>query len=112
MGVPLLAARRDDLAGWYASLTVSASGRATLRAMIRTFYRWALLEELIEKDPTLRLERPKLPARLPRPMADADVRDALTNAPPRVKQILYLAAFGGLRAMEIAALRREDLDGN
>jgi integrase len=65
---------------------------------------------VIDVDPTLRLHRPKLPRRLPRPMPDADVERALRFAPlPRVRPALYFAAYAGLRAIEIAQLRADDL---
>jgi integrase len=38
-----------------------------------------------------------------------ELRRALTHAPVRVRPMLYLAAFAGLRAVEVANLRREDV---
>ena len=74
------------------------------------FYRWALLEELIESDPTVRLERPKLRRGLPRPVASSDVRLALDQAPSaKVRAMVALAAFAGLRCGEIAGLDRNDV---
>lgn len=109
LAVPLLAATDEQLAAWHAQLTISAASRATELVNVKAFYRWALSERLIDRDPTLRLARPRLPRRLPRPMPTDDVAKALTMAPVRVKSMLYLAAFAGLRACEIAVLEREDV---
>lgn len=86
--------------------------RANALSHVKQFYLWAVLEGLIAVDPTVGLVRPRLPRRLPRPIGDEQLVVALDNAPERVRPWLYLAAFAGLRACEISALRREDvLDG-
>ncbi len=76
---------------------------------LRGFYGWALEHELIDEDPTRRLRRPKVARRLPRPIATEDLALALAEPTPRVKPILYLAAYGGLRAQDMCGLRAEDL---
>lgn len=83
--------------------------RATEISHLRGFYRWAVLTERIEMDPTTRLVRPKVARRLPRPMPDADLSMALDDAPDRIRPWLMLAAYAGLRACEVAPLRGEDI---
>lgn len=83
--------------------------RATETSHLRSFYRWALLEQLIDIDPAARLIRPRVPRRLPRPMPSNDLAVALDTAPDRVRPWLVLAAYGGLRACEISGLRACDL---
>jgi integrase len=75
---------------------------------VRGFYKWAVEEELLEVDPSVRLRRPKRERRLPRPMGDAAAAQALQAAPDPVRQWLMLAAYAGLRACEIAQLRGQD----
>lgn len=84
-------------------------GMAAEVSHIRGFYRWAVEFELIETDPSARLRRPKTQRRLPRPISDEDLAVALTDPPPRVKPILYLAAYAGLRAQDMCGLRVDDL---
>lgn len=105
----LPAARQDDIEQWLASRQLGAQGRYTYLMHLRSFYRWALLEELLETDPTRRIPNPRLPRRLPRPIADPDLRDALVQAGPVTRAWLYLAALQGLRCHEIAGLRRQDV---
>lgn len=78
-------------------------------AHVQEFYRWALAEGLIGVDPTGRLVRPKIPRRLPRPIGEEQLLRAVLTATPRVRAWLVLAGWAGLRAMELAALRREDV---
>lgn len=73
------------------------------------FFRWAVRENLIDADPTIRLERPTRPRRLPRPMPREDVERALTEAPEPLRTWFLLAVRAGLRACEIAPVRSEHL---
>lgn len=75
---------------------------------LRMFYRWAQLEGLIDRDPTVRLVVPKRRRRLPRPIPSSDLAVALAGAPDPIRAMLHLAAYGGLRACEIAPLHGED----
>lgn len=109
-GPDILTLDRDDLARFVARPGRGAEARAAEVSHLRAFYRWAILEELVSTDPTVGLHRPRLPRRLPRPMPDADVARAFAGAPERVVPWLYLAAYAGLRACEIAPLRGDDID--
>lgn len=87
----------------------AASSRACELSHLRQFYRWAVIHEVIAKDPTLTIGRIKQPRRLPRPINEPDLAMAVTTAPDRVLPWLLLAGWAGLRACEIAPLRAEDL---
>lgn len=104
----------NQLTDWYVALAdrVEPESRATELSHIRQFYRWLQRERLRDDDPSVRLERPRVGRRVPRPVSEADLRFALERSPDRYRPWLVLAAYSGLRAMEIAHLRREDvLDG-
>ncbi len=111
-GRGLLEATFDDLQDHLDRDSLGAEAVATETSHLKSFYKWAHVEGLITEDPSIRLVRPRLARRLPRPMATADLVRALTEAPDRVRPWLYLAAYAGLRACEIAALRREDIIDN
>jgi integrase/recombinase XerC len=84
--------------------------RAGELAHLASFYEWALTARLTSFDPTTTIPRPRLTRRIPRPMPDDDMVRAIDQAPDlRIRTILMLAAYGGLRASEIAQLRGEHL---
>ena len=101
-----LTATLDDLRT-YLDRPLGPGARATEIAHLKGFYRWAVTEELLDRDPTVRLEKPKVPPGKPRPIATADLAVALRSAPDLIRPMLYLAAYAGLRACEIAPLRGE-----
>lgn len=73
------------------------------------FYRWAIAEDLCEADPTMKIQRAPQPRAVPRPVSEDQLGAALRAADPRMRVILCLAAFAGLRCKEIAGLRAEHL---
>lgn len=98
---------RDRLTRAGQALTI-ATQHAEI-AHLAGFYRWALLEGWREDDPMLRVPRPRLPRWMPHPIPEHDLARAIDTASDRIRPWLYLAAFAGLRACEIAPLRAEDL---
>jgi integrase/recombinase XerC len=70
----------------------------------RQFYRWCVRENFITIDPTARLDLPRVSRRLPRPIEDLRLLEAMAGAPDDVRVALALAGFAGFRAMEIAGL--------
>jgi integrase/recombinase XerD len=78
-----------------------------LIATLRRFYRYALLANLIEQDPTLHIEAPKLPKQLPKTMSESQVEDLLhapdVNTPlgMRDRAMLELIYASGLRVSEL-----------
>ena len=129
-----LAAYRRDLVGlaqWLGAyhMSLTAADEAALRAyfadqhagtrattanrrlaVLRRFYRWALRESRVSKDPTLRLKSAKLPPRFPKTLSEAEV-ERLLNAPEvdtplglRDRAMLELLYATGLRVSELVAL--------
>ncbi len=113
-GRPLLELTSDDLDRWQTeALWGLTTARSRNNAVVHTgqFYRWARwTAELIEDERARVLVRAKEPRLVPRPITDRALAEALAQAPDRVRPMLYLAAYQGLRAVEIARLRREDID--
>jgi integrase len=90
----------------------SRQTKATYYGHIVGFYRWASSPDRrvgLEFDPSAGLVRPTVPAGQPRPISSEELalaRDLLTN-PWRL--YVELAAFAGLRAVEISRLDRSDV---
>ncbi|MDP9461052.1 MAG: tyrosine-type recombinase/integrase [Actinomycetota bacterium] len=90
------------------------TGRApeTRRAYLshmRAWFAWAVKTKLVDQDPTPCLTQPKLMRGLPRPVCEADLRLAVEKARPKMRLMILLGAFCGLRCQEIAGLHWSDL---
>jgi integrase/recombinase XerC len=90
---------------------------------IHTFYRWALVDGKVDRDPSSLLGSPKVMNRLPTVLKAAEASDLMELPVPRDEQdgvercvalrdraILELMYGSGLRVAEVASLRPEDLD--
>jgi site-specific recombinase XerD len=94
----------EQIEDWLDGRELQPEGRATEISHLRGFYKWAVMEGRLTHDPTLRLVRPRIPRRLPRPIPEDDLSMAVEMAPEPIRAMLMLAAFAGLRACEIAGL--------
>lgn len=104
----LLAVTDDDLDDWqHATSHLNPQTRRSYAAHVSEFYLWALAAGLTSDNPALVLVRPRTGRRMPRPASPDDVDMAITCAPPRLRLMLVLAAYAGLRAGEIANLTRQ-----
>jgi integrase/recombinase XerD len=113
-GSPTLrAARRTDLLAWMSrgladGLKTSTAARRL--SGIRRFYRFLLREGLIAEDPTLRIDSPRLPRRLPDTLTEDDVDALLTEPDPeepielRDRAMLEILYGCGLRVSELTGL--------
>lgn len=120
---PLLRARGEDVRRFLNDLFSSQlDGRSVARKLsaLRHFYKYLLLDNVIERDPTLNIETPRqwkvLPKALSREESTALVEamatpnDALRAALVlRDRALLELLYAGGLRASEVIGVGIEDL---
>lgn len=105
-GGPVLYLTEADIERWQLqrSSEIQPEPRRTELSNVRQFYRWCTREGLLAVDPTARIDMPKVARRMPRPIGDVKLADAIAQADPSMCAILALAAFAGLRACEIARL--------
>lgn len=111
LGKQLLEVTEADLDAWQTQVLghLSPGARATSIAHIAEFYKWAVRQRLVDVDPSVQLIRPRVPNGVPRPISEEDLQVALNTADERIHMWLCLAAWAGLRAMEIAGLHRSDV---
>ena len=109
----LLNASQADIQQYLAVKFPQSKPRSISRliASMRRFYRYALREGLIEKDPTLQIESPKLPRSLPKSLNEQEVEDLL-GAPNvldsiglRDRAMLELLYASGLRVSELVTVK-------
>ncbi len=116
-GCCLLSASELDLQQFFSS-TFAASRASTANrrlATLRRFYRWALREGVIQKDPTLRLAGAKAPPRFPKALTEAQVEELLaapatdTDLGLRDRAMLEVLYATGLRVSELVSLTLAEL---
>jgi integrase/recombinase XerC len=84
----------------------AARSRYRWLSELHKFYAWAAIHDHVDIDPTLAIDRPRLSRLLPRPVEDEVLRKAMGSAGPQIKAWLALAAYGGLRCVEVAAIEK------
>lgn len=101
-----------DIEGYLDELGIGLSARRGYLSHFHAFFSWAAAVGHLETlPPTAKITRPKQRIGVPRPIPDAELAEAVRRAPTdRIRQVLLLAAYQGLRAQEIAGLRGEDVD--
>jgi integrase/recombinase XerC len=105
----LLAATSPQLID-FCDLVRGVEGRRSRVNDVSGFYRWAhTVAELLERDPSIKLIRPRMPAPNPRPIGEERLARALAEADDTMRIWLLLAAYCGLRACEIAPLHTDDV---
>ncbi|TNF61670.1 MAG: site-specific tyrosine recombinase XerD [Burkholderiales bacterium] len=117
-GVALDAAGEADLNAYFAARhTATRATTANRRLTVfRRYFRWALREQRISADPTLRLLAARQPLRVPKSLTEAQV-EALLAAPDtgtalglRDRTMLELMYASGLRVSELVTLKAWHVD--
>lgn len=101
--------RLQDLRAWIENPNWKANTAQVAASSMSGFFKFAKREHYLKKNPAKRLESPKVPNGIPKPATDQQILDAIANAKPRVKLMVQLGSRIGLRAMEIAAVRTDDV---
>ena len=105
-----MTATTSDVVSWLEQPKWKPATRSSVRASLRSFYKWAHGEGLRADDPTTRTRPVKLPDRTIKEAPMEAIEAALGRAEPLDRLAIGLAAFGGLRRAEIARLHAGDID--
>ncbi|MDE2096419.1 MAG: tyrosine-type recombinase/integrase [Patescibacteria group bacterium] len=106
---PGLFAHREAIETFLDSRELSAKSRSVWISHLAGFYAWAIASGYGSDNPMVAVRPPKVPKGLPRPFSDVELDGLLAVAGPRMKAMLLLGALGGLRCMEMANLKAEDI---
>lgn len=106
---PLGTATPEDIRRFLDGRDIGARTRYAWLSHLSCFYRWAIRHGHLDDDPTTNIDRPRLPRLLPRPITDENLTIALKAADGRMRAMILLAAYMGLRCREIANIHANDL---
>ena len=113
-----LEVQRDDLEKfihWVNDLGLEATSQARLISGIRAFYKFLLVEDLLDDDPTDLLESPRLQRKIPVVLTVSEIQQmlaAIDLSEPlglRNRAILETLYACGLRVSELVNMRRNNL---
>lgn len=106
-------ATADDIDAWWASRShLAATSRVAALSAVKSFYLWCRRHDhrAPTDDPTYRIEPPRVPKGLPRPISRADLLRLLDALPPDLRRAVCLGAWAGMRVAEVAILDWADVD--
>jgi integrase len=98
-----------ELVAFIANPAWSPSTRHGSRAALRSFYTWAMIDERVDRDLTVRLPKVSVPAAVPRPTPVEVVKAAWERSSQRDQLMILLASHAGLRRSEIARVHSRDV---
>jgi len=104
-----------DYLQYLAELGLNATTQSRMLSGIRAFYKYLLIEDIVEVDPTLLIENPKLARKIPEVLSVAEVQsilEAVDLSHPqgtRNRAILETLYACGLRVSELTDLRITNL---
>lgn len=82
-------------------------------ASLRGFFKWLCAAEICSQNPTLTLEQPKIPRRLPKVMAVDEIENILKKDLTTTQRLIVELLYGcGLRVSELAGLKTNSIDIN
>ena len=106
-------ATREDVETWWASRAdLAPATRIAELALVRMFYKWCILYEHREDDPTIRIRAPRASKSVPKPARQADISRLLADETldDQLKRAVVLGAFIGMRREEISKADWSDVD--
>jgi len=109
-GRSLRDARREDISAYHGMQHAAVRSMARRQSAFRRYYAHLAREQAAFEDPTLLIERPRMPRSLPKALAEREI-EALLNAPDtdgtlglRDRAMLELMYASGLRVSELVEL--------
>ena len=116
-GLSLTGASESDLSAYFSARHAATKATTANRRLtvFKRFFRWALRERRVTRDPTLKLQAARQALRVPKNLTEAQV-EALLGAPDadtamglRDRTMLELMYASGLRVSELVTLKVFDL---
>ena len=99
-----------DVEAWIRDRALAASSTRNLLVCLRAFYRWLIREGVATIDPTILVDHPRIPRRLPRPAPERVVGRILRTTDVQLRSLFALQSCAGLRCVECSRLDWRDVD--
>lgn len=82
-------------------------------ASLRGFFKWLCASEICIQNPTLTLEQPKIPRKLPKVMTISEIESILRADLTKIEQLIVELLYGcGFRVSELINLKTNNIDLN
>lgn len=82
-------------------------------ASLRGFFKWLCASEICAQNPTLTLEQPKIPRKLPKVMTISEIENILREDLTKIQRLIVELLYGcGLRVSELVGLKTNSVDIN
>lgn len=82
-------------------------------ASLRGFFKWLCASEICTQNPTLTLEQPKIPRKLPKVMTISEIENILREDLTKIERLIIELLYGcGLRVSELVNLKTNNIDLN
>lgn len=82
-------------------------------ASLRGFFKWLCASEICAQNPTLTLEQPKTPRKLPKVMTISEIENILREDLTKIQKLIIELLYGcGLRVSELTNLKTNNIDLN
>lgn len=82
-------------------------------ASLRGFFKWLCVNEYCKNNPTLTLEQPKIPKKLPKVMSVQEIETILNQDLNKTEKVIIEMLYGcGLRVSELVNMKINDFDLN
>lgn len=99
----------DQLSSWLATHGKAPATTALYHCHLTAYYDWCVLTDRLVFNPMRKIKKPRVPKGRARPTPRLLLVRICAEADERWRRAAVLAAFQGLRACEIAQLRRDDV---
>lgn len=82
-------------------------------ASLRGFFKWLCASEICIQNPTLTLEQPKIPKKLPKVVTISEIENILRQDLTKINRLIVELLYGcGLRVSELVSLKTNNIDLN
>lgn len=82
-------------------------------ASLRGFFKWLCANEICVQNPTLTLEQPKIPRKLPKVMTISEIENIIRHDLNKMQRLIIELLYGcGLRVSELVSLKTNSIDLN